>query len=330
MDDGLSYVPGSSNLFEPSVKGQVLVWSDVTQGAGLAPRQRVRVTFLAEVPSEVGQYVNTATAEGVHTTGSVFDTDDVVLAVEDPSVRVTKHVMPPGFTNGVITFTITITNTGPSVLEVLPIVDHFSGPIEYLGGSPFADMVDNVEQVIGWNDLTTTYGDMQPGAVYRIETVFRLTDETSEEDVHNTATVSGATDRFGNTARDASYATVTSIPGPSAIELLSFTATRRSDGIAVRWRTGLELDTWGFLLWRSSDGRRASAEQVTTELIPSRGRSTGGATYAWTDAAVKEGTTYTYWLQEIEVDGSVHEYGPATTTQLSSGQRQVFLPLVVR
>jgi hypothetical protein len=118
---------------------------------------------------------------------------------------------------------------------------------------------------------------------------------------------------------------------PRFIELVSFSATLRGQNINVRWETGLEINTWGFHLLRSNDGTRANAERVTTELIPARGNSTSGATYQWTDTAEPGATSYTYWIQEVERDGTINEYGVAVVTiPVSGGQHFVYLPFVVR
>jgi uncharacterized repeat protein (TIGR01451 family) len=124
--------------------------------------------------------------------------------------------------------------------------------------------------------------------------------------------------------------TLACVPGTTAIELLQFTATREGATIQVRWVTGAELDTWGFHLYRSTDGSRANAVRVTPELIIGRGRGQEQTVYTWIDRDVAEGTSYTYWLQEIELDGSTHEYGPAARTAPQRDGGRIFLPLVIR
>jgi hypothetical protein len=326
----LSYIPGSSSVAEPAVNGQVLVWEDITGGAGLTPGNTIEMTFDAQVPVQIGTYVNEATVVATYPGGTVSDSDDASLIVEDPSVAIDKYVAVPGMVNGVITFTINITNTGPSTLDIVPLFDNFAGPIEYIGGNVPADQVDNVNQTLAWNDLTENLGDMAPGQVYRIDTVFRLTDEDiTDGDISNTAQVDNAEDILGNAVNDDSDAAVTSID-PTAIELLSFTATYREQDILVRWVTGAEINTWGFHLLRSPDGTRANATRVTPTLIPGRGRSTSGATYTWVDKDIIPDQPYTYWLEETELDGTIIEYGPASARYALQSGKQVFLPFVSR
>ncbi|HEY3230959.1 MAG TPA: SdrD B-like domain-containing protein, partial [Roseiflexaceae bacterium] len=117
---------------------------------------------------------------------------------------------------------------------------------------------------------------------------------------------------------------------PTAITLASFTATPAGDTIAVRWVTSAEFNTWGFYLYRSTDGIRDHAIQITPELIPGRGRGQG-ASYAWDDATAEAGVMYSYWLQEVELNGNTKEYGPVRVANGTAGMRyRIFLPLAGR
>jgi hypothetical protein len=123
---------------------------------------------------------------------------------------------------------------------------------------------------------------------------------------------------------------VVSIHQPTAIVLTSFTAAVEGGAISVRWVTAAELNTWGFYLYRSADENRAHAIRITPELILGRGRAQG-ASYIWIDTDITSDTSYTYWLQEIELNGTVNEYGPARAhTGISETATRLFVPLVLR
>ena len=120
-------------------------------------------------------------------------------------------------------------------------------------------------------------------------------------------------------------------PAPTAVTLDRFAARWVDGAVVVEWATRSEFDTWGFDLYRGATGRRADAERVTPETLLARGRGRGGASYAWTDADVRPGVTYTYWLVETETSGATVEYGPATTApQASQGENPLYLPVVTR
>jgi hypothetical protein len=95
------------------------------------------------------------------------------------------------------------------------------------------------------------------------------------------------------------------------VTLTRFTAAWEGSRLTVRWETAAEANTYGFVLLRSATTSRADAVRVTPAPILGRGRQ-GGAAYAWVDTSTVPGTTYRYWLVEIETGGAHHEYGPAT------------------
>jgi hypothetical protein len=178
--------------------------------------------------------------------------------------------------------------------------------------------------------VSESLGNLAPGESFQIETIFELNDTAREGSViNNTARVTSATDTLGSRTHES--AGVASIPlSPSAIELLSFTASREAQGVRITWATGVEIDTWGFNLLRSADGSREHAERITPDIILGVGSTTEGATYSWLDTSADPGVTSTYWLEEIELDGTRHEYGPATWQSTVQADNRVYLPLIVR
>jgi len=95
---------------------------------------------------------------------------------------------------------------------------------------------------------------------------------------------------------------------PTAITLLSFTAERQGNGVLLRWVTGSERDTVGFLLLRSSTGNRVDAMPIVATPIPAQGSAGSGASYQWFDRTAQPNVSYHYWLVEIEADGERHEF----------------------
>ena len=89
-----------------------------------------------------------------------------------------------------------------------------------------------------------------------------------------------------------------------SVSLRTFTATRTRSGVRIRWRTGSELETLGFNVYRGGRGHRA---KLNRSLIP--GRSPSGWAYSWLDRAAPR-RALTYWLQEVELDGSREWHGP--------------------
>jgi hypothetical protein len=122
---------------------------------------------------------------------------------------------------------------------------------------------------------------------------------------------------------------------PTAVMLLSFRAVPENDSsLRIEWVTGVEIESWGFHLWRSEAGSRTDATRITPALILATGGANQGARYSFIDRDVRPGVRYTYWLQEIEVNGTTIEYGPITGgIGVGSGEEsfmnnRIFLPQI--
>ena len=118
---------------------------------------------------------------------------------------------------------------------------------------------------------------------------------------------------------------------PTAITLSRFTATREDGQVVVRWETGVEINTWGYQIYRGTNDDRAQATRITPTIILARGRGANGAAYSWNDTTATDDGDYRYWLEEVEVDGTTSIHGPIRiNAQTASNTFKVFLPLTVR
>ena len=100
---------------------------------------------------------------------------------------------------------------------------------------------------------------------------------------------------------------------PTAVTLIDFNAQQMADAILVTWETASELNNRGFNLYRgvSPDGWD---RQLNTALIPSQSQgSPSGFVYTWEDrAGLVAGTTYYYWLQDVDTSGAMTLHGPVS------------------
>jgi hypothetical protein len=99
----------------------------------------------------------------------------------------------------------------------------------------------------------------------------------------------------------------------TGVMLAGFTAEAQVDHILVTWETNSEIDNRGFNLYRgtSPDGWD---RQLNTALIPSQSQgSPSGFVYTWEDRAdLVAGTTYYYWLQDVDLSGALTMHGPVS------------------
>ncbi|MBI5192611.1 MAG: DUF4215 domain-containing protein [Nitrospirae bacterium] len=101
---------------------------------------------------------------------------------------------------------------------------------------------------------------------------------------------------------------------PTAIRLSSFDAELSDDKVIISWRTGSEINSEGFYLWRSTSPT-GNYEKINPILISSKGSPVRGEVYQYIDSTA--GTLCQekcyYKLEEIDSRGKKSsEYGPVT------------------
>lgn len=330
---GVTYIPGTANPPLTTINGQVLFWADVTSGAGLSPNQNIQITYQVAVTTTPGDYTNFALTEGQSPGGTVTAQDDTTISVQTPAVIMRKGVVPPGVVNSILTYTVQITNVGLSSLDQVPLSDFFTqDAINYLGGTPPADNVDNANGVIAWNDLTIPFGrNLSPGETFVVETVFQVVATTDTFTATNRARVSGAEDEFGNQVNDHEVDIVlTNIP--TAVDLLYFQASQQGDYILLSWATAIEYDNFGFRLLRSETNNLVDAAEIA--FIPGQGHGVhSGATYSFRDDTVEANQVYHYWLVDVDLNGAETIHGLSIVTVLGGvdgGGFDIFLPLILK
>ncbi len=111
---------------------------------------------------------------------------------------------------------------------------------------------------------------------------------------------------------------------PTAVELVSFSATPLDGGVELTWETASELDNLGFHLYRATDG--GPFERITTRLIPGLGSSPEGAKYSYVDSGLDNGITYSYQLEDVETGGHTERHGPLSATPASNATEEEAAP----
>jgi uncharacterized repeat protein (TIGR01451 family) len=345
LDPNTTLVPGSlriSNQLSPNLAND----GSIRANLGTIPAGgSVDISYQAIINSPLPDGVTTIENQGFFNGSNIpnpipTDAPDTVV-LQDSTVTIvapqpvgalalSKQVErtddTPFAVGDTVNFTIRITNTGETTIVELPLVDTYETTyLEYVSATPAPDQT--TPGSITWNDLTRTAGNLSPGESISISVVFTALQAT--EETVNVAAIQQALDDEGARINNQANA-LADITIPTSVRLSRFSARTSSEGTLVRWSTSLEIDSWGFHLWRSSDGRRANAQRVTPQLILARGGSTG-ADYSWLDTTALPGVTYTYWLEEIELNGTSNEYGPVTNARASTrADNPVYLPLVIQ
>ncbi|MEO6061889.1 MAG: ice-binding family protein [Thermoflexales bacterium] len=120
------------------------------------------------------------------------------------------------------------------------------------------------------------------------------------------------------------------ICAPTAVELLYFRADPLSDRqMNLKWATAVELDNFGFNLYRASVNDRTQASLIHFEPAAAQGGAPG-ATYSYVDTAPDDGTWW-YWLADVDTQGRETFHTPINA-QAHSGSGlpfRIYLPVVL-
>ncbi|MBN2027895.1 MAG: DUF11 domain-containing protein [Actinobacteria bacterium] len=193
---------GATPPSDTAVPGTI-TWNDVSGGSGLLPGAFVDITvnFTAGSPGTSPDTDDTAAASGVDVNGDPVSGSDTntSLTITNPLVAVDKH-LAPGQDQYVrvgdpVSYEITITNTGDTTIDILPLQDVFDDThLAYVDATPPEDSVAG--NTITWNDLTATFGDLAPGA--SVDVTVNFTATNLGLNIVDVATVSGAVDEHGD------------------------------------------------------------------------------------------------------------------------------------
>lgn len=93
---------------------------------------------------------------------------------------------------------------------------------------------------------------------------------------------------------------------PLPVELSAFNATYNGDGILLSWSTGSESENLGFNLYKTVNSERVLvASYLDNDALLGQGTVTQTSVYNFIDTEIKAGTSYTYTLADIKLDGTV-------------------------
>ncbi|NTU85041.1 MAG: DUF11 domain-containing protein, partial [Chloroflexales bacterium] len=337
----------------PAAGSAAPAWGEFTLPGGASVTIRLSVDVAATVA--IGAYRNSAGATYLDprrtAVGGTAATPraSVDVAVVVPQLVAHKRdrlaidqngnrLVDPGDT---LEYTVTISNTGGAAALGLTFTDTLDANTALVVGSvaiiPAGAAVTS-GNTAGDTGVAVTLGTLAPGASVTVAFQARVSSPLPPgvAEVLNQGLVQGSNAPDARTDDPDTIMTgdptlTPILPRPSAIMLSSFAAAWDGGGMMVRWATGMEYQTRGFLLYRSADRSRAHAVLVTPQLIPSQGHGLAGYTYEWRDPGAPAGGVASYWLAEVELDGTVTEYGPAmVAAPLLDAQHRVALPLVFR
>lgn len=259
---------------------------------------------------------------------NVSDDDDAVVDVRRPALTITKilNTPEPVRTTDPLSFTIFITNTGDTILTVVPLTDTYDTnylTYGYLGQYANPVSVDNLDDgQIDWSDLTVSFGqDLAPGSSFSVVVTFTALEDTSllpNHETINTGIVNGAVPDPDGVGPLPPFDPMPPVQDEEPVEIKRPTAVRMvvsqpifaDAGVNLAWSTVTEVDVAGFRVWRQ---RGAGALRLVSDevMFAEHSGADRGADYSFRDVSVKPGV-YRYVIEVITLAGYSVRYEAGT------------------
>jgi len=97
------------------------------------------------------------------------------------------------------------------------------------------------------------------------------------------------------------------------VVLSSFAGTFNANFVGIQWTTQTETEMSGYNVLRNESNDMATAFKVNSAIIPSTNTSTV-QNYSYRDQEIAFNTTYYYWLESVNMNGTCEHYGPVTVS----------------
>jgi hypothetical protein len=98
---------------------------------------------------------------------------------------------------------------------------------------------------------------------------------------------------------------------PTAITLASFEANPGNGKITLQWTTGDESDNLGFNIYRA-ETEQGDYSKINDTLIYSQAPDKQSDSYSYEDSNLKNGKTYYYQLEDVDIYGVKTMHGPVS------------------
>jgi hypothetical protein len=170
-----------------------------------------------------------------------------------------------------------------------------------LSGTPFANSTMEITHGLGFAPIHA-YWRIQPNAWSVISAA------SPEVSVWNTTTVIFTIPETGKADGDFDIVFPKNSDGTLPVELSHFGAVVSAHQVKITWVTQTETNVSGFQLYRSGTADMSAARAIGS-FIPATNTSQMQS-YLYVDKEVFGIGTYYYWLEHIDLDGSLETHGP--------------------
>jgi len=302
----------------PAVGGTGTISCQTTGGTGtIAVNGIVTFTGVLQVNFSTPPGTNiTDTATGNDTnpvpgiTTNTASATVVVANANSATLTITKTGAPNPVTEGTpLTYSIVVTNTGPSTATTVTVTDSLPSTVTYLSSNATQGSCSEAG-----GSVTCLLGSIANGGT---ATISILTLPGTPGTISNTA--AAIWDQSVNPISSTWVETVTTA---TSVKLLSFSAHMGTDKdgasrVVLLWRTGGEAHNLGFNVYREQNGNRV---RINPSMIAGSALLMLGAlpkhaarSYAWIDPSTQVAGS-SYWLEDVDVNGTRTLHGPTSVT----------------
>lgn len=240
------------------------------------------------------------------------DTLTITIPASSHAITVTKSATPsPVPAGGLLTYTLRYTVTGDEPAPDLTIEDPVPAHTLYIdcqGGLACGESGG----VVTWE-----LGDVMPPASGSVAMIVQVDISLiSGSLLYNDVLI------YDSAGLSDTDAITVPVEPPTAAELLYFRVEGEGESdVYLEWATAVEVDNFGFNLYRSPSAELAQTEWLA--FVPSAAQG-GGAVYHYTDTPPHTGRWW-YWLADVNTAGGETWHAPV---QLLLGGYHLYLPLV--
>jgi uncharacterized repeat protein (TIGR01451 family) len=329
----LEFVTASPLGFRVAADGsrQRVVWDDLTASVGdLDAGQTVSATLSFSVSAVAPTIDNIAMVHhAVDAFGDVPAGQQASVSVPVAAMALTASASPPAGSlvraGERITYTIVTHNAGSATLHHV-IITSTTPPGAVIELSVAGNITEDGCAV----PPATEVGDEGAFVRWRLDLLSPQTECVTRLQVRvkDMPLVAAIVNHSGASAVEIPrpvMARLEHLVAPTAITLVEFTAQPTPKGALIAWSTAVEIETWGFHLWRSESDRRNEAVRITQNLVLSHGATSN---YSYLDEDAPHDRTLYYWLEEVDAAGRSEVYGPVIVGGNGASGLRLLLPLI--
>jgi len=301
---GLTPTIASGTGWSCPITGQAVTCTRLDALAAVSSYPAISIT-VSVAQAAGGTLTNTASVSGGNELNVTNDSaSDTTTIVSSSDMAITKTGAPNPVKQGnTLTYTLTVTNNGPSDASNVTATDTLPAEVSYVSATPTQG---TCSQAAG--TVTCLLGTMTNGATATI--TIAVTAVTRSSAV-NTASVTADQPDPNSSNNTATQTTL--ITAPTQVKLEMFTASASDNQVLLSWKTSGELRNLGFNVYREENGGRVrlnpSLIAGSALIMRAALQRHAAKTYGWIDRSPSASTSL-YWLEDVDLNGIRTLHGP--------------------